>query len=354
MAVLCQLADPAGYRAFDWEAVQDDEDRRYWLDLFAGFPANMEEHIRDDGLMGQDFEERWARFRAEYDLEMRQIRAESNRTRMQSTIALAEYRQATLERHGWPDPYLKVKQRENDLAASMYPEVVRRIDQAPLRERWELLFRGLFAGNMFDLGCPETIEMYNRGDVDFATILSRISHRPWFIDHADALRERLMSPATWKQALFFVDNAGTDVVLGVVPAVREMARGGIRVVMAANSGPALNDITIDELNPLLDWLCSRDPVLGDLRDRRMIATVASGNRSPLIDLSRISDECDAIAAESDLIVLEGMGRGVESNWRQRFLCDVWRVALLKDHTVVKWVGAKLFDPICRFDPGEQV
>jgi damage-control phosphatase, subfamily II, stand-alone protein len=353
MAVLCQLADPARYRAFDWDVLQDDEDRNYWLGLFAGFPANMEEHIRDDGLMGDNFEERWACFLAEYDEGMRQLRAESDRSRLQSTITLAEFRQTTLERHGWPDPYLKVKERENNLAVGMYPEVIRRVDQTPAHDRWELLFRGLFAGNMFDLGCPDTIEMYNRGEMDFGTILSRISHRPWFVDHADVLRERFMSTSKWKQALFFVDNAGTDIVLGVVPAVREMARSGIRVVLAANAGPALNDITIDELNPLLDRLCTGDTVLADLRTGGRITTVNSGNRSPLVDLGRISDECNAVAAKSDLIVLEGMGRGVESNWHQRFLCDVWRVALLKDRTVVKWVGARLFDPVCRFDPGDE-
>ena len=47
------------------------------------------------------------------------------------------------------------------------------------------------------------------------------------------------------------------------------------------------------------------------------------------------------AAESDLIVLQGMGRGIESNWTEQFTCDVWRVALLKDRTVAQWIGAAL-------------
>jgi len=354
MAVLCQLVHPEGYQAFDWHGVQDDADRHYWLGLFESFTANIEQRLRQDGLAGNGFAERWPRFKAEYDEGMRRLRAKSERTRLQSTIELVEFRQAMLDKYGWPDPYLGVKRRENDIAAGMYPEIVRSVDEAPLPQRWEMLFRMLFAGNMFDLGAPDTIKMYNRGELDFAAILARIPPRPWFIDQADTVRDRMLSAHRWKQALFFVDNAGTDIVLGVIPTVREMARAGTRVVMAANERPALNDITVGELNPLLEQLSRRDPVLADLRAKGMISTVSNGSNSPLIDLSRISDECNAIARESDVIVLQGMGRGVESNWRQRFLCDVWRVALIKDRTVAKWIGSRLFEPVCRFDSGEKV
>jgi type II pantothenate kinase len=241
-----------------------------------------------------------------------------------------------------------VKQRENELAAKLYPRVVHEIDARPQGSRWDMLLRGLFAGNMFDLGAPKTIAMYNSGQIDYHQILERIPPRPWFIDHADALCKRLDTDP-YKQVLFFVDNAGTDIVLGVIPMVRELARTGIRVVMAANSAPALNDITIAELNPLLERLSKYDPILRQQLGDGQIKTVASGTTSPLIDLSLISDECNEVAAESDLIVLEGMARGVESNWRQKFLCDVWRVALVKDATVAKWIGCRLFDPVCRFD-----
>ncbi|MGQ9651771.1 MAG: ARMT1-like domain-containing protein [Phycisphaerae bacterium] len=352
MAVLCHLADPKAYKAFDWDGVQDDEDRRYWLGLFESFSINIKQRLIEDDLAGDGFAERWPLFEAEYAEGMRQIRAESERTGLQSTIDLCDFRQRMLNKYGWPDPYLGVKTRENNIAVMMYPRTIRNVDETPLPQRWELLFRMLFAGNMFDLGAPDTIDLYNSGKLDFGRMLAEIRPRPWFIDHADAVRDRIMSPRRWRQALFFVDNAGTDIVLGVVPLVRELARAGTRVVLAANSLPALNDITIHELNPLLDRLSQQDPVLADLRRSEMIATVANGSNSPLIDLGRISDVCNAAAADSDLLVLQGMGRGVESNWRQRFLCDVWRVALLKDRTVAKWIGAKLFDPVCRFDSGE--
>jgi type II pantothenate kinase len=47
--------------------------------------------------------------------------------------------------------------------------------------------------------------------------------------------------------MVFVDNAGADIVLGILPFVREMLRMGCEVVMVANSLPAINDITAAEL-----------------------------------------------------------------------------------------------------------
>ena len=41
----------------------------------------------------------------------------------------------------------------------------------------------------------------------------------------------------------FVDNAGADVCLGMIPFVRELIRRGTEVVVAANETPSINDIT---------------------------------------------------------------------------------------------------------------
>lgn len=348
MPALCQLADPTHYRVSDWNIAADPRDWGYWLDLFASFPDRIEPWLRQDGLGGPDFENRWSSFRAAYAEGLTPIRAQAEAGEHMMTIDLCRYRQTMLHRYGWPDPYVGVKARENDLAARMYPRVVERIDATPERQRWDLLLRGLYAGNMFDLGSPKTIEMYGRGEIDFFAIFERIPPRPWFIDDADTLLTRLQS-SRYGQAIIFVDNAGTDIVLGVIPAAREIARAGTRVVLAANSQAALNDITITELAPLLERLAADDPVLADLTAAGRLAAVASGGDTPLIDLGEISPECNAEAARSDLVVLHGMGRAVESNWHERFRCDVWRVALLKDESVVRWQGARLFDAVCRFD-----
>lgn len=354
MPVFCRLAHPDAYHTSPWNIGADPWDRDYWLGLFAEFPHHIERHLREDGLTGDDFERRWAAFVDEYQRELQPYRRLAEGGEVLHTIDLTHFRNGKLRKFGWPDPYIKVKQRENVLAGGLYPRVVERVDATPPADRWNLLFRGLFAGNMFDLGSPKTMEMYDRGEIDFAAMFDRLPGRPWFIDHADALCDRFLSRESYRQALIFVDNAGTDIVLGVMPTARELARLGTRVVLAANTEAALNDITADELRPLVKQLAADDAVLADLLARDRIAVVASGGDTPLIDLGAVSEQCDAEAARSDLIVLEGMGRGVESNWDQAFTCDVWRVALLKDESVVRWLGARLFDAVCRFDSASSI
>jgi type II pantothenate kinase len=352
MPVLCRLKHPDRYRVSTWNLADDPRVRDYWLELFAGFPARIEKHLRDDGHAGADFEDRWAALCGEYAAGMQVIRDEADRTGELRTIDLCRFRQAVFDRFGFHDPYAEVKRRENDLAARLYGQVIERIDRTPPDARWHLLLRGLLAGNLFDLGCPKTIEMYHAGRTGFFETLQNLPAQPWYIDHTRPLVERLQHKPCYRQVLIFVDNAGADIVLGVLPVAREMARAGSAVVLAANTSAALNDITLAELDPLLRRLAAGDALLASLINDRRLRTVASGGDTPLIDLSEVSDACDAAAAESDLIVLEGMGRGVESNWDESFTCDVWRVALLKDHTVADWVGGRLFDGICRFDPAD--
>jgi len=351
MAVLCRLADPEHYVVSTWNLADDPDTLRYWLELFASFPDRFKHLLEQDDSVTPDFEHRWNAFCEQYRAGMRHIEHEARRNRHLQTIQLCRFRQRMLKTFGFPDPYRAVKARENDTAVRLYPRVVERIDRTPRAERWMLLLRALLAGNMFDLGSPETIDMYHAGQLDFFENCHQVPPRPWFVDHADALITRLTTGSAWRRVLFFVDNAGADVTLGAVPWAREMARAGTRVTLAANSQPALNDITADELNPLLERLAHTDPCLRKLLDEDMLDSVDSGGDTPLLDLSQVSDACNAVAAESDLIILEGMGRGVESNWTAAFTCDVWRIALIKDRTVARWLGAELFDAVCRLEAG---
>ena len=59
----------------------------------------------------------------------------------------------------------------------------------------------------------------------------------------------------------FVDNAGADIVLGMLPLAREALRMGANVDLVANELPALNDITAVELRELLDDATRICPVL---------------------------------------------------------------------------------------------
>jgi type II pantothenate kinase len=62
----------------------------------------------------------------------------------------------------------------------------------------------------------------------------------------------------------------------------------------------------------------------------------------------VSDELNRAAADADLLIIEGMGRGVESNLGARFTCDALNIAMIKDAMVAKRVAGKVFDVVCRF------
>ena len=61
--------------------------------------------------------------------------------------------------------------------------------------------------------------------------------------------------------MILLDNSGADAVLGMIPLARELARRGAQVVLAANSLPALNDITNVELMQVMELAAQVDPVL---------------------------------------------------------------------------------------------
>jgi type II pantothenate kinase len=79
-----------------------------------------------------------------------------------------------------------------------------------------------------------------------------------------------------------------------------------------------------------------------------IDLVSTGTGEPLIDLSQVSDELNAASADADLVILEGMGRGIESNFDARFTCDALNIAMIKDTIIARRVGGKVFDVVCKF------
>lgn len=52
-------------------------------------------------------------------------------------------------------------------------------------------------------------------------------------------------------AALFADNSGFDIVLGVLPFVRELLLRKSKVILVANSRPSLNDVTYVELLELI-------------------------------------------------------------------------------------------------------
>ena len=343
------LADRSAYAPGTLDICGDPSLRRYWLDLFRRHIASAaalvaREHAREPELVA-----RMERARAAFTAHVDALAADGAAGPF-DTLTLCAERERALRAAGVDDPFRRVKERENAAALALLPTVLAEIDALAEPQRLEALVRGIFAGNVFDLGSHATAALYEDGGADFAAVRTRLAPRPWLVDDLDSLRERFESPVGC--VLLFVDNAGSDVVLGMLPFARECLRRGARVVLAANRTPALNDVTHDELLALVAQAAPLDEALRAAVSSGQLALVTSGNGLPLIDLRALGPELRAEIERHppDLVVLEGMGRAVESNWNARLRVDTLKIAMLKDVSVAQHLGGALYDLVLRFEP----
>ncbi|KAF1885243.1 hypothetical protein Lal_00029132 [Lupinus albus] len=220
-------------------------------------------------------------------------------------ILLCRLREQILRELGFADIFKKVKDEENAKAISLFENVVLLNDAIEDEvKRLENLVRGIFAGNIFDLGSA--------------------------------------------QVIIFVDNSGADIILGILPFARELLRRGTQVVLAANDLPSINDVTYSELIEIISKLKDEEGrLVGVSTSNLLIAN--SGNDLPVIDLTRVSQELAYLATDADLVVLEGMGRGIETNLYAQFKCDSLKIGMVKHPEVAQFLGGRLYDCVFKYN-----
>lgn len=343
------LADPDGYAPHTVDLIHDPEARAYWIEVF-------EHHLRslvgcaaasDGG--GPDAEQRAEQLRVQFQATLDRLKAEPDAFGELNILLICRLREQALRACGFADAYRHIKAAENDAALTLLPEVLAELDRHA-DDRLEALIRGVFAGNIFDLGARSTTDRFEAGGFDFRQTRAEVDARPWVVDDFDALADRWRS-GSYRKAIVFVDNAGADVVLGMLPLCRELARRGTEVVVTANTEPALNDITIDELTPLLQRAADLDPELAAAMGTGRIVAMPSGNDAPLIELNAVSVALADAARDADLLILEGMGRAIETNFDARFTCDALKLAVIKEEHLARMLGGHLYGAVCRFDAG---
>uniref|UniRef100_A0A1J3E3U0 Damage-control phosphatase ARMT1-like metal-binding domain-containing protein n=1 Tax=Noccaea caerulescens TaxID=107243 RepID=A0A1J3E3U0_NOCCA len=268
-------------------------------------------------------------------------------------ISLGRVREQILRELGFRDIFKKVKDEENAKAISLFPEVVSLSDAIEDEgKRLENLVRGIFAGNIFDLGSAQLAEVFSRGDgISFLASSQNLVPRPWVIDDLDDFQANWIKKR-WKKAVIFVDNSGADIVLGILPFAREMLRRGMQVVLAANELPSINDVTYTELREILSQL--KDDENGQLIgvDTSKLLVANSGNDLAVIDLSRVSQELADLSSDADLVIIEGMGRGIETNLYAQFKCDSLKIGMVKHIEVAEFLGGRLYDCVFKYNEVE--
>uniref|UniRef100_A0A0D9XG06 Pantothenate kinase 2 n=1 Tax=Leersia perrieri TaxID=77586 RepID=A0A0D9XG06_9ORYZ len=264
---------------------------------------------------------------------------------------LLELREECLREFQFVDAYVSIKQRENEASLAVLPDLLMELDSMNEEARLLALIEGVLAANIFDWGsraCIDDFDMFNKR---------------MLVDKKDQ---------PYKRALLFVDNSGADVVLGMIPLARELLRHGTEVVLVANSLPALNDVTANELPEIVAEAAKHcgilrkaavagglivDAMAGiqeDLKDEPVsvpLMVVENGCGSPCIDFRQVSSELAAAAKDADLLILEGMGRSLHTNLNARFKCDTLKLAMVKNQRLAeKLFNGNIYDCICKFEP----
>ncbi|XP_020526328.1 uncharacterized protein At2g17340 isoform X2 [Amborella trichopoda] len=237
-------------------------------------------------------------------------------------ILLSRLREQALRDVGFRDIYKKVKVEENANALTLFNEVVQLHDSIEdASKRVESLIRGVFAGNIFDLGCAQIAEAFARDGMSFRASCENLVARPWVIDDLDIFKSK-WSTKSWKKAVIFVDNSGADVILGMLPFARELLRRGTQLK--------------DENGKIFGV------------DASGLSIVNSGNDLPVIDLSMVSPKLSHLANDADLVILEGMGRGIETNLYAQFRCDSLNIGMVKHPEVAEFLGGRLYDCVFKY------
>lgn len=350
-AVFPLLADPATYAPCPWDLTQDDERRAYWLGIFRNhWPSLVKHGLAEAVDRGLDATDSYHRAGEQFNAYLDTVTREPKAYGKLDVLSICWQREDALRDAGITDPYRLLKQTENERALAYLPALLDELDNATAADRDRLVMEGVFAGNIFDMGAEQTQKMFESGTVDFYSVRSQLKPRPWRYDALDAWSIRLKDKP-YRAVVMFVDNAGADVVLGMIPLARYMLQRGAVVVLSANTEPSLNDVTHDELVGLVNRVAAFDSVIRDARSDHQLRLVASGNWAPLMDLSKISPELAAACMELpiDLVVLEGMGRSMESNPDCDLTCDCLRLSMVKDLGVAQSFDAELFDLVMRYE-----
>ncbi|GAB0088699.1 pantothenate kinase 4 [Sergentomyia squamirostris] len=345
------LLDVNKYNSDTLNLSEDSEARLYWFNCFQDLVKKFAIQARKSEHDSKDASERSMKFQQDF-LEKMNSLGESTENGQPITIRiLLDLNEACLRQHGFSDPWRDQKILENETALQMLQLRLDEVDKLEEADRWKELVRGLLAGNMFDWGAQAVCEILEANkSFGLSEALSYIQPRPWLIDGLDGWLARLKGSAH-KCAAIFVDNSGFDIILGILPFARELLRRGTKVILCANSEPALADITYKELEGIMSSCCDRCCILREAYAAKHLLVLPNGQSGPCLNLRTLTPElCEAMTQlETDLLIIEGMGRALHTNLYAKFTCDTLKLAVVKNKWWANRLGGDTFSVICKYE-----
>ncbi|VDM43711.1 unnamed protein product [Toxocara canis] len=343
----------------------DPEAREYWISCMEGGIEKTIVKAVESQSNCSDVRDRAESVRRKYLEHLKILREKPFAYGCCNVRNLLDLREQILNQFLFDDAFLNQKRIENERALTELSEVLKEVDAiGDERDRQIRVVKGLLAGNVFDWGAKEVVKLMENGDgLTFKMATDTLQKRPWLVDDLDIWLNACFT-TNYRCALIFVDNSGADVLLGVLPFARELIRRGSKVIIACNWSPALNDITAYEMEALMNRACERDETIGKAVIDRRIVVCNSGQGSPCLDLRRVNSSlCEMVMSEGvDLVVIEGMGRAIHTNFDAHFICDSLKVdqwndlfglqaAVIKTKWLADRLGGSVFSVVCKFEHG---
>ncbi|XP_066588941.1 4'-phosphopantetheine phosphatase [Prorops nasuta] len=345
------LTDPTAYNPDTTDLVLDKEARDYWLQCFEESIDKFITRAIHSQPHSPTARERAAKLKEKYVNRLHYLHIQPCAYGILTVRTLLDTIEHCMKEFDFPDPYLYQKKKENDEALQHLKDRLTKLDNLEGTEKIKALIVGVLVGNIFDWGAKDVATLMETAKFGFQEAQEKIPDRPWLHDDLEEWIERLEKEPPYTCAAIFVDNSGVDIILGILPFARDLLQRGTKVILCANSMPALNDVTYPELIVTLKDAAKICNVIKQaIEDDRLIA-METGQAGPCLDLSRLNlDLCLAMIQYGvDLIVIEGMGRTLHTNLYAKMKCECLKLAVIKNKWLASRLGGEMYAVICKFE-----
>ncbi|CAI5948329.1 unnamed protein product [Closterium sp. NIES-64] len=245
-------------------------------------------------------------------------------------MLLYRLRDICLRELGFEDIYRHAKGESTSMALQQLLAVLAAVDDISDHvTRSEALIRGMLAGNLAALdGADPSV-----GTADFLSVSDSLPAKPWAADDMGAAVQTWSNQGEgkWSKAVVLCAGAGRETVLGLLPAVRDLTRRGVKVLLVVPDMPSGAAITHEDLMNLLKQVqaaAPEDDISMAISNGRILV-LNSGSDLQALDLSAVSPELAYAASDADVIILYGQTHAWETNFTAGFKCPSLRVALVQ-------------------------
>ncbi|XP_053662926.1 4'-phosphopantetheine phosphatase [Anopheles marshallii] len=348
------LASVDAYRPDTLDLYQDPEASQYWFACFNDMLSKFERQA-----MASQSSDPSAKPRAQYFREhcvevFNQLQKDKRNTKSLGIRNLLEVIESGLRKFGFDDPWKEQKTLENKASIGLLKNRLQQLDSiASEREKWTEIVRGVLAGNMFDWGAKAVTKILEANNgFGLQQALDRIQKRPWLIDDLDSWLNRMEQEPPHRCATIFTDNAGIDFVLGIVPLVRELLKRNTKVLLCATINPAINDITYSELTGTIADCCKECEILQNAYSvEHRLLLYGNDQIGPCLDFRMISKDLSVAIEQNsvDLLIIVGMARALHTNLYAKFVCETFKLAVVKNEWLANRLGGETFSVVCKYE-----